>query len=71
MKIDGFVISGPVKHTDRKWNYHYETFDKNPQGAWIRWLCVRPNEADWDRRQQYWINLGFQVKKATMVIDDE
>ena len=69
MKIEGYVISGPVRYSTIKWNHHYETFDITPQSAWIRWLGIDPDD-DWFRRQQYWINLGYCPNKATMEIEE-
>ena len=70
MKIEGYVISGPVRYSDRKWNHHYESFDKTPQSAWMRWLNAQPDDDNWFRLQHYWINLGYCPKKATIEVEE-
>ena len=77
MKIEGYVISSPVKYSSRKWYHHCETFGKTPQEAWILWLGIQPDNYgrrttvdDWFRQQQHWINLGYCPKKATMEIEE-
>lgn len=71
-KIEGYIICSPINtwgdETKDKWLPLDWTFGTTPTTAWIRFLGMRPDNAEWDRHIHGWVNRGYCPKKATIRI---
>lgn len=74
-KIDGYVICQPIEtwgnKTLPKWYCHHRSFGTTPTEAWSRWLCIGYGTFDWDRKINFYMNRGYRIKKATLIVDLE
>jgi hypothetical protein len=78
IKIDGYVIVGPISPWDEKYRDQiiadtaFQSFGKSPHEAWMRHLGgYRPDfdKGDTSRRIQFYFDRGYRLKKATMEIE--
>lgn len=78
VKIDGYVIVGPVSPWDEKYREQiiadtsFQSFGKSPHEAWMRHLGGwRPDfdKGDMSRCVQFYFDRGYRLKKATMEIE--
>lgn len=73
MRIVGYVICSPINTwgdtTKSQWWPHDHTFGRTALEAWILFLKKRPEDDDWDRVINNYVDRGYCPKKATMDIE--
>ena len=71
MKIEGYVICCPIswnEQGDPDFMPREHTFGKTPTEAWIRFMDIRPDDNEWDRKITHWVKCGYCPKHATLEV---
>ncbi len=80
IKIDGYVIVGPISPWDEKYRDQiiadtaFQSFAKSPYEAWMRHLGGYRADIDkmeQSRRIRFYFDRGYRLKKAKMEIEDD
>ena len=72
MKIEGYVICMPLitwgDETKPQYHPREHSFGNSPTEAWIRFMNIRPDDPEWDRKITHWVKCGHCPKHATMEV---